>query len=994
MSDETEQPTGLKRRDFLKLVGITTAATAGAGCLEFPPPPQTLYPYVTPPENVIPGVATYYATTCRECPAGCGLHVKTREGRAIKLEGNPNHPVNQGKLCPRGQAALHGLYNPDRWTAPMVRESGGALKKTTWEEGLRLLAEKLKARTGAVQFWTGQETGTRQIVYDAFVSALAPAERIAYEPFAWEAVREGNRLSFGNAQIPTYDFEAAATVFTFGADFLETWISPVEYARQFAASHGGDASKGRMVAFEPRMSLTGSNADEWVAILPGTEAIVALAMAHEIVAAGLAKGPTGGVDLTKYAADAVAAQIGVPADVLKRLAREFASKGPALAVAGGIASQGPKATEAVVAANILTSVAGGVGTTIHFGKTLDLGTTHSVRDAAKAIDALNAGQVGVLLVHGTDPAYSLPAGLKFAEAAKKAAFKVSFSSYPDDTSQLCDLILPDHHPLESWGDHRGWTGVSSMIQPAMRPVFDTMSTPDVLYAIAVTIGKNQGVLAAPGWLAELKGVWSGDDWDTALQNGGVFQPLGVTRGGALSASGGGALDFAPVALQGDAGGMPLVVYASPNLYDGRGANKPWLQELPDPVTKVVWDSWLEMHPDTAKKLGYKRGDHISVKTAAGTIETAVYDYIGIRPDVFAIGTGQGHLEYGQYARKRGANVLAALPLVYDQSGALAYVSTRAQIAKTGKPYYLAWLGGDPYTGGQQTQMGRGIAQAIPLTEIGKPLSHEEEAEEAMHKEGFKGAMVPADPIAHAAKEAPNSAYAHFANHKWAMIVDLNSCTGCQACIVACSAENNVAMVGKEQINKGRDMMWLRLERYYEEVDGRLDVRHIPVMCQQCGAAPCESVCPVYATYHNPEGLNAMIYNRCVGTRYCSNNCPYKVRSFNWYSFKFPAPLHWQLNPDVTVRDKGVMEKCTFCIQRIRVAKDTAKDEARKVKDGDVKTACQQTCPSQAILFGDLMDPESEVAKHVNHDRGYKMLGDLNTHPSVTYLKKVTRTLPA
>jgi molybdopterin-containing oxidoreductase family iron-sulfur binding subunit len=986
---ELEPPSSLKRRDFLKLVGVTSAAAAGAGCLEFPPPPPRLYPYVTPPENVIPGVATYYATTCRECPAGCGLHVKTREGRAIKLEGNPNHPVNQGSLCARGQAGLQGLYNPDRFTAPMVRLDDGTMKKTSWDAALAILADKLKAHTGSVQFWTGQETGARQTVYDAFVAALAPATRVAWEPFSWEAVREGNRLSFGKPEIPTYDFAAATTVFTFGADFLETWISPTQYARGFAQTHGGDSSKGRMVAFEPRMSLTGSNADEWVAILPGTEAIAALAMAAEIVSAGLAKGGSGGVDLTKYAADTVAAQVGVSADVLKRLAREFASNGPALAVAGGIASQGVKGTEAVVAANVLTSVAGGVGTTIRFDRTLDLGTVTGARDVQKAIVDLNAGGVGVLLVHGTDPAYSLPKAMGFAEAAKKAAFRVSFSSYPDDTSQLCDLILPDHHPLESWGDHRGWTGIASLMQPAMRPVFDTMSTPEALQKTALKLGKAQGALAND-WLAQLKGSWSGGSWDEALKNGGTFGTMGAAGGGAGVSGGGGALDFMPPAPGSD---MPLIVYASPNMYDGRGANRPWLQELPDPVTKVVWDHWVEMHPTTAEKLGLTRGDHVAVKTPAGTLEAPVYDYIGIRPGVLALGTGQGHGEYGQYARGRGANAMTVLPGTLDSQGAIVYATT-ATITKTGKPHKLVYVGGDRYQGGQSRQMGRGIAQSIPLTEVGKPKSAEEKHEEAMHEPGFKGAIVPPDPIAHAAKEAPNSAYAHFANHKWAMAIDLNSCTGCQACITACSAENNVAVVGKEQIARGRELMWIRLERYYDEKDGTVAVSHVPMMCQQCGAAPCESVCPVYATYHNPEGLNAMIYNRCVGTRYCSNNCPYKVRAFNWYSYKFPAPLNWQLNPDVTVRDKGVMEKCTFCIQRIRIAKDTAKDENRKVRDGDVVSACAQTCPSKAIVFGDLMDPESEISKRVHSERGYKVLGDLNTYPSVTYLKKVTRGVPA
>ncbi len=1004
--NDTPMSEGLKRRDFLKLVGVTTAAAASAGCLEFPPPPENLYPYVTPPENIMPGVATYYATTCRECPAGCGLHVKTREGRAIKLEGNPNHPVNQGRLCMRGQAGLQGLYNPDRWTAPMQRQADGTFKKIAWADARKLLSDKLRGHAVTAQFWTGSETGSRAAVYDAFVTAISPADRVAWEPFAWEAVRAGNRLAFGKDALPTYDFAAATTVFGFGADFLETWISPVENARRFAASHGGDASRGRFVAFSPRMSMTDSNADEWVGIQPGTEALAALAMASVIVKEGLAKGSAAGVDLSKYAPEAVAEQVGVKPETLVRLAREFAAHGPSLAVAGGIASQGPQATLAVLAANVLTAVGGGVGTALRFDRTLDLGAVHSARDVKKAVDAMGGGQVSVFMVHGTDPAFSLPPSFGFVEALKKVPFKVSFSSYPDDTSQLCDLVLPDHHALESWGDHMGWTGVQSFLQPAMRPVFDTMSTPDVLLGVAEDLGKKQGVLAAASWLDVLKSRWAsaGRPWDQVLQFGGVFPTLeqaqaapGASAGAALLGGMGGH-DFTPPALVGDASGLPLVVYASPNHYDGRGANKPWLQELPDPVTKVVWDHWVEMHPDTAAKLGLKRGDHVAVKTLAGTVETAVYDYPGIRPGVLAMPTGQGHVAYGQYAIARGANALAALPAVFDDlSGGLAYVSARASVSKTGKDHKLVYVGADRYTGGQMQQEGRPIALAIPLTEVKNPPTGEaakaEADEKAKHEPGYWGSPLPADPIAHAGKEAPNSAYAKHADHRWAMAIDLNSCNGCQACVVACSAENNVAFVGKEQIVRGREMMWIRIERYYEEHDGQVEVRHIPMMCQQCGAAPCESVCPVYATYHNPEGLNAMIYNRCVGTRYCANNCPYKVRAFNWFSYKFPAPLNWQLNPDVTVRDKGVMEKCTFCVQRIRVAKDTAKDENRPVKDGEVKTACQQTCPAQAIVFGDLKDPNSAINARIKSERGYHALFDINTYPSITYLKKVLRTSP-
>ncbi|MGH7726456.1 MAG: molybdopterin-dependent oxidoreductase [Candidatus Eiseniibacteriota bacterium] len=1019
MSDGTiEQAPPLKRRDFLKLVGVTTAATAGAGCIEFPPPPENVLPYVTPPENVIPGVATYYASTCRECPAACGLHMKTREGRVIKLEGNPNHPVNQGTLCVRGQSAVQGLYNADRTKGPMARQADGSFKEISWDDAQKLLVEKLTGRTGAVQFWTGQETGTRERLYEAFVTALGNAQRIVHEPFAWEALREGNRLSFGRADIPTYDFEVATTVFTFGADFLETWLSPAENSRRFARSHGGDASRGRMVAFEPRLSMTGSNADEWVAIKPGTEALAALAMAQVIVAEGLAKGPAGGVDLSKYTPEAVAGQVGMEAEDLKRLAREFAAYGPSLAVAGGIGAQGPRATQAVVAANVLTSVAGGLGSTIHFGRTLTLGRTNSAREVAGAVENMNAGGVGVLLVHGTDPAHSLPAALGFAEAAKKVPFKVSFSSYGDDTAQLCDLLLPDTHPLESWGDSEAWSGVRALLQPGMRPIplFKSQSTPDVLLKGAQAMGRGQGMLASSTWLDALKGAWTnaGKSWDDALRDGGAFAtPAKVAPAALAGGVGAGALDFAPPAVEAGTDDLTLVVYPSMNLYDGRGANRPWLQELPDPMTKVVWDTWVELHPDTARKLGLKRGDRVTLTTAAGKIEVPVYDYPGIRPDVMAVPTGNGHKAYGRYAKDCGANALHVLPASYDEaSGGLAYASVRGALAKTGTKRVFAWMGGDPYTGGQANQMGRGIARTIALTELKgeAPGSHQggghgtpgatnghgggAHGGEEMHRPGYALSPVPPDPIKQAAKEAPNSAYALHAKHKWAMAIDLNSCNGCQACVLACSAENNVAWVGKEQVERGREMMWIRLERYWEMTDGRIEVRHIPMMCQHCGAAPCESVCPVYATYHNPEGLNAMIYNRCVGTRYCSNNCPYKVRSFNWFDYSFPEPFNWQLNPDVTVRSKGVMEKCTFCVQRIRVAKDHAKDEGRSVRDGEVRTACQQTCPSQAIVFGDVMDPESEISKVVKGARGYHALGDLNTYPSVTYLKKVSRPSPA
>jgi len=483
------------------------------------------------------------------------------------------------------------------------------------------------------------------------------------------------------------------------------------------------------------------------------------------------------------------------------------------------------------------------------------------------------------------------------------------------------------------------------------------------------------------------------------------------------------------------------------LHDGRGANKPWLQELPDPVTKAVWGSWVEIHPETAAKLGVTNDDVVQVSTEAGSIEAPVYVYGGIRKDVIAIPLGQGHTEYGRHAKGVGVNALALLVPAQDAgSGSVAYLSTRVRVKKAGR------IGGMAVTQKNKSQADREVAQVIPVSALmatGAAMAgmaghdahdpamaahmakmaeeqrgpHHAPAEPWMTKPGKytepravpEGYVPPAHSVSAATQEEPtrgprrmpvdrDSYDARHAKHRWAMAIDINTCTGCSACVVACNAENNIPYVGPEQVRHGREMMWLRIERWEEKVaPGKIDVRQLPMLCQHCSDAPCETVCPVYATYHNPEGLNAQVYNRCVGTRYCSNNCPYKVRSFNFFdysapekaSFAFAEPLNWQLNPDVTVRSKGVMEKCTFCVQRILEGKGNARDDKRELKDGDIKTACQQGCPSQAIVFGDLLDPESRVAKLSNgDDRRYWVLNDLNTKPGITYLKKIDREVGA
>jgi Fe-S-cluster-containing dehydrogenase component len=522
----------------------------------------------------------------------------------------------------------------------------------------------------------------------------------------------------------------------------------------------------------------------------------------------------------------------------------------------------------------------------------------------------------------------------------------------------------------------------------MTPVFDSRQAADVLLALAAQAGKSVGPAGAAS-ARDLVAAGLGEEaFEHALQHGGTF-------GAAPSRSVRLSLDFAripyePPAFDGDAGAgaLVLVVYPSTALFDGRGANKGWLQELPDVATKIAWQTWVEVHPDTARRLGLSNGDVVTVSSPHGRIEALAYAYPGVRPDTVAMAIGQGHTEYGRNAKNRGANPLDLLgPDATDRSGALAFCSTRVTLARTGRSARLAT------TEGSARQLGRGVARAVPLA--GARRGEVEPGPEATLTEAERSAIAAA-----AASQQRRTDIGIYAQPmpKWEMVIDLSRCTGCEACVTACYAENNIPVVGEEQTWRHRTMAWIRLERYFEgDTSGTgWQVRQIPMLCQQCENAPCEPVCPVYAAYHTPDGLNAQVYNRCVGTRFCANNCPYKVRYFNWWDygtvgdpyFAFAEPLNWQLNPDVTVRTKGVMEKCTFCVQRIRFAQNDAKVRKRQLADGDIIPACAQTCPADAILFGDAHDRGSRLSRRKTDQRGYEVFDMLNTRPGITYLERV------
>ncbi len=1004
----------MDRRRFLEVLGVTGGGTAAlAGCST--DQVEKLIPYLVPPEHQVPGVATYYATTCRECPAGCGLHVRVREGRAVKVEGNPESPVNRGRLCARGQASLQGLYNPDRVRGPMARTADGRFEPITWDEAIARLAERLAAASGdQIWFVTGHETGTFDRLVDEWLNGLRSNRRVVHEPFAYEALRRANRDVFNVSALPTYDFAAATYVLSFGTDFLETWVSPVEHARGFSAGHGfAEGRMGRYVHIEPRMSMTAMSADEWIAPVPGSEALLALALAHIIMRDRGAAVPPDALRLRALLAahtpQGAAARTGVAVETIERLAREFAA-GPSLAVAGGIGAQHPQAHVTAAAVNVLNYVAGNVGRTVRFGPEPTVAFGGGYGDLADLTRAMREGRVGVLLVHGANPAYASPAGLGFTDAMGRVGFTVSFARFLDETAMAAHLILPDHDPLEQWNDAEPRANVTALQQPVMQPVFDTRQTGDILLAMARRMGGRVGARFTAGSYKEyLQQSWQALQrrlrnsqpfdvfWAEALQRGGIVTespPRPVRLGiGAAGAIGEATIWAAPDEP------FTLIAYPSPVLHDGRGANRPWLQELPDPVTKVTWSTWVEIHPATARRLGIAEGDFVEVTSAAGTVTAPAYLYPGLREDVVAMPTGQGHTAFGRYAQGRGANVyhlLSAEPMAFGGVAHYAAVTIR----NTGRHERLA------KTEGRNRQMGRGIARA---TTLGALVGSE--TPEAAHEEHAAHAAPVPERIEHILDEWQEAQYAearrgnYAGEHpRWAMAIDLSRCTGCSACVTACYAENNIPTVGPALVRHGREMSWLRIERYFEggEHGEPLETRVIPMLCQHCGNAPCEPVCPVFAAYHTPDGLNAQVYNRCVGTRYCSNNCPYKVRYFNWFdyqapqdpTFAWPEPLHWLLNPDVTVRAKGVMEKCTFCVQRIRGVQHEARLADRPLRDGDVVTACQQTCPSDAIVFGDLNDPTSRVHDLAADRRGYRVLEELNTRPAITYLQKVRNTREA
>ncbi|MEM7416952.1 MAG: molybdopterin dinucleotide binding domain-containing protein [Gemmatimonadota bacterium] len=990
---------GIKRRDFLKVLGVSGAGATMTGCGTGEV--EKLLPYVVHPEEITPGVATWYATTS---PSGEGLWVRTREGRAVKIEGNPDHPISQGAVSLHGHASLQHLYNPDRFAGPMIRE-GDRFRQGTWDEAERLLASRLRGASN-VMFIGGAMGPTMTRLVDDFLGAVN-GSRVEFDSVSRAPLREATRLAYGVNELPRYDIEASRFLLSFGNDFVDDGsVADDRGLARMSAVDDAEHEKGTFTYLGPRLSTTGLNADEWFPIVPGSEATVALGMAAHI-AGGQASGPYANLLQNFSLADAATAS-GIEEDALRDLADRFAEAQPSLALGPGVGGHSRNATAANLAVLILNDVAGNVGSTVMIGGGSAAGAA-AYSDMSDAIGRMAGGQVGVALVHGANPAYALPAGSGFSDAFAQVPFKVSFASAMDETAAMADLIMPDRHFLESWGDVSPREGLVTVQQPVMQavPHFDSKQTGDALLAVATHLGADLGAATFYEYLrAPLAAAHAGDatsfeqEWRGFVRTG-IIESSAPSASAATLRAPDAALTFEVPTLDGS-GDLTLIVHPSPRFGGGEFANTPWMQELPDPVSKITWHSWLEMNPETAEARGIREGDMVTVTSPHGTVEVPIWPYPGIREDAVALAMGTGHTDMGRWATGQGVNALDLLPAVAEQpSGGLVTLATTVTVEGTGERRRLATIEGS------SDQRDRPIAPAIAFADLGH--AEDDHAEEGVHHDelmelqGYGGVQpVPADEGNPTAFPLPGADHGEYATAhegpRYGMAIDLDKCTGCSACVVACHSENNVPWVGEDQVTMGRDMTWMRIERYYEHVDAthasHLDVRFLPMLCQHCGNAPCEPVCPVYATYHTPEGINAQVYNRCVGTRYCANNCPYKVRVYNWYRYtdeNVPEPMTWQWNPDVTVRTNGIMEKCSFCIQKIRDAENKAAlEEGRPVRDGEIVTACQSSCAAEAIVFGDLRDPDSEVAQMVENERTYRVLDELiNTQPAVNYLKKVT-----
>jgi MoCo/4Fe-4S cofactor protein with predicted Tat translocation signal len=960
---------GVNRRDVLKLMAASAAMAGLSACTKLPT--ERIVPYVKPPEEIIPGRPLFYATSMPG-PGGVatGLLVESNMGRPTKIEGNAEHPGSLGGTDVFNQASILNMYDPDRsqtviyeghvssWLDFVAAMGNANVQLGTKGTGIRILTKTITSPTLGAQM-------------KALLAKFPEAKWHQYEAGSSDSIREGTKLAFGKSVNPVYHLDKADVIVALDADFLNLGAGHVRYTREFSSrrnlGNGSSSNLNRLYVVESMPTGTGAMADHRLPLRSADTEDFARQLAAAVGVSVL-----GG-------ANGLAAKI--PADWLSAVARDLtAHRGSSLVIAG---EQQSPYVHAI--AHAINGALGNAGKTVTYTDALEVNPVNQLDSLRDLVNDLNSGKVELLLVLESNPLYDAPADLDFGNAFMKAKLRVHSGLYNDETAEYAHWHVPATHYLESWSDARAYDGTVGIVQPLIAPLYDSHSMHEIIASLAGDNTKSTHDIVRDYWQSQRseKGRAFEVLWETSLHDGLIagsalpatnVAPTGDFPKAASQASFG----QAP-ATQTQAGALELVFRPDPAIGDGEYANNSWLQELPKPITRICWDNAAMISPITAQQQGLTSGDYVTLQSGGRSVKAAIFIVPGHAENSITLHLGYGRRRAGQVGTGPGFNAYLV------RSSSAPWVARDLEIQKTGEKYSIASVQhhytidfeGHPVDDESENAFKRDLVQIGTLDEFRKDPNF---------------AKTPADQ-----EDKSLSLYPGFGmdGYAWGLSIDLNRCVGCNACVIACQSENNIAVVGKDQVERGRAMHWIRIDTYFRGELENPEIYYEPLPCMQCENAPCEYVCPVGATTHSPEGLNDMTYNRCVGTRYCSNNCPYKVRRFNFYLFsdyKTPS-LYGVRNPNVTVRSRGVMEKCTYCVQRIQEAKILSQEQERSIRDGEIVTACQQACPAEAIVFGNINDPNSRVSKLKAQSRDYVLLADLNTRPRTSYLARVRNPNP-
>jgi MoCo/4Fe-4S cofactor protein with predicted Tat translocation signal len=955
--DDQKSRLGISRRDFLKVAGGATALLGLTACTKLPV--EKIVPYVNSPEQIVPGVPLFYATSMPFQGYGLGLLMESHMGRPTKAEGNPDHPASLGAADVFGQASVLDMYDPDR--SQVVLQEGRVGSYSDFLDLLRELRAKYLAKKGAgLHFLT--ETITSPTLADQFHDILTQfpqAKWHQYEPLTRDNVRAGAKLAFGEYVETVYHFDQAIVVVTLDADILMGRPGSLRYAREFSDKRritGADSTMNRLYAVEGVPTVTGVQADHRLQLKSSEVESVARVMASHL-----------GVKLSSSAS----VPAGVPSGWIEGTVQDLQNhKGACLIVVG---EHQPPVVHAL--AHAMNEALGAVGKAVTYTDPVEASPTDQLQSLRELASDLDNGVVETLVMFGGNPVYDAPADIPFLDKLQKAQLRIHLSLYDNETAQYCHWHIPEAHFLESWSDLRAYDGTVGIIQPLIAPLYNGVTAHDILTALQGQEDRTAHAVVREYWMRQRPGANFDVEWDTWLEKGVVADTAFPPKKVALKP------DFDSIGAASASGnGLEVIFRPDAAAWDGRYTNNAWLQELAKPVSKLTWDNVASVSPATAERLGIGNGEVLKLSLGGRSIKAPAWIAMGQADDCVVVYLGYGRPLAGRFGGGIGYD---AYPIRSSQA---FWFASGLQVEKTGAMHELV-----------TTQAHRVMKKGVDSETLESEHAFDRELVRVATLDEFKQnpdfAMDPPQETTQA--QSLYSPYNFKTGYQWGMSIDLTACIGCNACVLACQAENNIAVVGKSQVKLGREMQWIRVDTYFR---GGLDAPQIynePVPCMQCENAPCEYVCPVGATMTSPSGINEQIYNRCVGTRYCSNNCPYKVRRFNFYLYSdWNTPsLYGLRNPDVTVRSRGVMEKCTYCIQRINEAKIKTEEENRTIQDGEVQTACMQTCPTKAIIFGNIIDPDSQVSKLRAQSRKYSLLADLNVRPRTTYLAKVRNPNP-